>query len=694
MSLRLRIFLAILFCGLVSIVCVAVPLYLGSQKLVHEGGSREITQLSGRIDNVLQTRIQTARGFVSLVANMPRVQRGVKSEDTKGLLRLFGADFEEMSRDTGIAQFQFHTPAAVSILRVHKPEQHGDDLSGFRQMVVVANTRKEALAGLERGRAGLGIRAIHPVATNAAHVGTVEVGLKFDQALLDEMIAGTDASIEVYFLPDMNIESFEAREGGIPHMRAGEISGPALLSDAAVLAAVGAQEPPHTVQLGDVTYSAAYRVLNDFNGQPAALIHILLPRANYAKIEQSVMLHSALATAAGLFVAGLLGWFFGGRLTKQLSQVIDRMRALAQGETGISTEDLKGHGPELDEMASGLDVFRDGLIEAERLKEEDNRRSAEQELVVAVLAEGLRDVAEGNLNARIDNSFGPGYARLIDDFNRAVSQLSNVIEEIAQSSSAVNSAATEISNAAEDLSGRTENAAATLEETAAALQEITSAVRDSSAGARMANDAGRMAMDKARNGSQIVGTAVAAINDVEKSSDEIARITEVIDDIAFQTNLLALNAGVEAARAGDAGSGFAVVAAEVRALAQRTTAAARQIGTLIDNSGDKVKHGVSLVGQTGTALEEILTAIESVFEQVSRIAALAKDQSDGLAEINQAMASLDAVTQTNAGMFHQTTTASQNLKDEGAHLDALVSRFGRGAGGGTGSETARQALSA
>src|SRR4030095_4287727 len=154
--------------------------------------------------------------------------------------------------------------------------------------------------------------------------------------------------------------------------------------------------------------------------------------------------------------------------------------------------------------------------------------------------------------------------------------------------------------------------ASALEETAASMEEMTSIVKQNADNAYQAKKLATNARAEAEQGGEVVSKAVAAIADINRSSKKIADIISVIDSIAFQTNLLALNAAVEAARAGEQGRGFAVVAAEVRKLAQRSADAAKEIKTLIVDSGEKVESGTRLVDESGQVLAEIVTAVKKV----------------------------------------------------------------------------------
>src|SRR5690606_10024688 len=206
--------------------------------------------------------------------------------------------------------------------------------------------------------------------------------------------------------------------------------------------------------------------------------------------------------------------------------------------------------------------------------------SEERKLVGDSFGAALKRVAEGDLTARITGPLPEAYESLGEDFNHALSTLSQAIGNIGTGAGSIHLSAQEIAAASDDLAKRTERQAANLEETAAAVEEVTTTVRQTAASANEANALVMAARENAERSGGVVEQAISTMGEIQQSSASIASIIEVIDEIAFQTNLLALNAGIEAARAGDAGRGFAVVASEVRALAQRCADAAKDIQNL------------------------------------------------------------------------------------------------------------------
>jgi methyl-accepting chemotaxis protein len=295
------------------------------------------------------------------------------------------------------------------------------------------------------------------------------------------------------------------------------------------------------------------------------------------------------------------------------------------------------------------------------------------------LAGALNAMSEGDMTQMIETPFLPTLEKLRVDYNETSSKLRTTLQNITGNAGAIAAASQQIQAASSDLAKRTEQQAASVEETAAALEEITTTVSDSSHRAQEAGALVRKTKENAEHSGNVVGQAVEAMSRIEKSSSEISNIIGVIDEIAFQTNLLALNAGVEAARAGEAGKGFAVVAQEVRELAQRSAKAAKEIKELINASNAHVKEGVTLVGTTGNVLQEIVTQVLQVDENVGAIVDASKEQATGLKEINTSVNTIDQGTQQNAAMVEQTTAASHSLAREASMLFELLGQFNIGA---------------
>jgi methyl-accepting chemotaxis protein len=375
-----------------------------------------------------------------------------------------------------------------------------------------------------------------------------------------------------------------------------------------------------------------------------------------------------------------------------ITDVTVAMQAETDDKTGLAgAKGASGKAATLQQtgtaLVRALEAFRAHQRRMVEMRKEhealQESRTQEQALVVSTLAEAMDRLAAGDLTYRMNVEFPGEYRALRDDFNNAMHQLEDTLRTIGKVTEVIKTGSGEISQASDNLSQRTEHQAATLEQTAAAIDEITATVRSSAEGAASAREAVSQAKNDASGSGRIVKDAVSAMEDIKNSSVQIGQIVGAIDEIAFQTNLLSLNAGIEAARAGDAGRGFAVVATEVRALAQRSAEMAKQIKTLIGDSNTKVIQGVSLVGETGKALERIAAQVISINDVIEQIASSAKEQATGLNQINTSMNDMDSVTQQNAAMVQQTTAASHSLAGEAGELALLLGRFKVKGGGST-----------
>ncbi|MBB1250670.1 methyl-accepting chemotaxis protein [Rhizobium sp. G21] len=346
------------------------------------------------------------------------------------------------------------------------------------------------------------------------------------------------------------------------------------------------------------------------------------------------------------------------------------------GEMARAAEALRAAGLEKRSFAQNANQERD-RNDKERSARDAARREEEQQVRFAVdnLANALARLADGDLTVQIDKPFREDLERVREDFNRAMDKLQSVIAEVKNNSASIEANASQMRGAADDLARRTEQQAASLEETSAALEEITATVKKSS---ERAEEATRMVdgtKANAQQSSTVVSEAMNAMERIETASNEIGKIINVIDEIAFQTNLLALNAGVEAARAGEAGKGFAVVAQEVRELAGRAAGAAKDIKSLVARSSGEVKTGVELVTATRDALVDIAAEVSRINEIVREISTTAQEQSVGIQQINSAINQMDQMTQQNAAMVEETNAASHTLAQDAGGLTSLMKQF-------------------
>ena len=431
-----------------------------------------------------------------------------------------------------------------------------------------------------------------------------------------------------------------------------------------------------------------------------AVVDLMIPLAseNVATGEAaatSAVTRTQLIVGILMLLLALLALFnvfiVAHRVSRPLANMKDFMLRLAEGDLSRQPP-YQGRGDEVGEMARAVQVFRQNALDlqsstrdrlaSERSAEQSRlaaeagrqRQAQEQRVVLDGLAASLARLAAADLSGRI-SGLPAAYEPLQNDFNRALDVLGRTLGSVVEVVEQFHRGAEELSGASDNLSRRTERQAASLEETAAAIDQLTATVRQVASGAAEAASLAAAARGEAAASSATVEGAVTAMQAISHSSEQIAQIIGVVDEIAFQTNLLALNAGVEAARAGDAGKGFAVVAFEVRALAQRSAEAAKEIKALVADSASHVLRGVDLVAATGQALNGINARVTQIDELVSGLASASREQATGLQEVNVAVNEMDQVTQANAAMVEQSAAAINSLKADAARLRGMVGAF-------------------
>jgi methyl-accepting chemotaxis protein len=254
--------------------------------------------------------------------------------------------------------------------------------------------------------------------------------------------------------------------------------------------------------------------------------------------------------------------------------------------------------------------------------------------------------------------------------------LRRVMAALGASAAETSTASAQVSNASNAVAAGCSQQAASLEETSSSLEEMRSMTSRSSEHAKTAKQSTGQARAAAESGAAQMERMSGAMDQIQESSREIAKIIKTIDEIAFQTNLLALNAAVEAARAGEAGAGFAVVADEVRSLAQRSAHASRETAEKIESALERSRLGVEISKSVGVSLTTILQHSRDVDRLVGEIASSAQEQNQGIGEIASAVSQMDTVVQNNAAGAEETASAAEELNAQAFELNEVVHDLG------------------
>lgn len=333
-----------------------------------------------------------------------------------------------------------------------------------------------------------------------------------------------------------------------------------------------------------------------------------------------------------------------------LRQIARSANALREGDVGIPVQyEAK------DELGQTAEAFRQ-LTQALRDRSELAMAIADGDLTRDVQVFSHKDL------------LGTAIRRMSDSLNQ-------LLHRIATASHEVNTGSNQISQASQALAEGATRSAANLQEISASLVEVSSQAQGNADDAESANKLASEARSAADEGASKIADMVAAMGEINESSQAITKVIQAIDDIAFKTNLLALNAAVEAARAGQHGKGFAVVAEEVRTLAGQSAKAARESAGLLEDSRGKVERGSRIADETASGLQAILASSQQVADLVGNIAEASTRQANGVNEINSALQQIDNVTQQNSAHAEETAAGTEELSGQAEELRSMISHF-------------------
>lgn len=375
------------------------------------------------------------------------------------------------------------------------------------------------------------------------------------------------------------------------------------------------------------------------------------------KVHVAVMVILVVASAIAIVLTCIFSAMIAKQITVPVEKASEAARKLAIGDVDVDCQKIAE-----DDLGVLLDDFAQ-MASAIKTQANIAQRLATGDMTVEVTPRSERDI------------LGKALKKLAEDQNRT---LSNVKESTMQ----VTAGAEQVAMASQNLAqGATEQASA-LEEVSVSVDDIAQRTKLNAAEASKANDLVHTVKKTAVFGNNQMKDMKEAMNDINRTSENISKIIKVIDDIAFQTNILALNAAVEAARAGAHGKGFSVVAEEVRNLAGKCASAAGETAEMIEDTIRKVQNGTQLANETEKSLDEIVNQINQIVDLIDSIATASNNQATAVSQIDQALGQVSQVVQTNSATSEECAAASDELSSQAASLRKLMANFRLSAGKG------------
>jgi methyl-accepting chemotaxis protein len=612
---KLRSIAARLILAISLTVAVACAI-LGAFSIMQQRALTQLAldqQLKLQYDSVIAALDYEGRATLAVsavIAALPPVAEAVANNDRDALMALLQGSLAAL-KPQGMPLISFHTPPATAFFRVHAPKIFGEDISARRKTVVESIKTGKPIVGVEPGRESLGIFAMTPIIREGKTIAVADIGAAFGKEFVDRAKQRFGVDLAVHWFDGKEFKKLSSTFGdavvATPEELKSVFNGAALRRDATL------NGHPAALYLGQI---------KNYAGEPIAVIELVKDTTEYEAAAASSQRNLILGTIAILAGAIVLAFLLGRGLSRPLSAITGVMNRLSSGDTDVTIPG-RNRSDELGTMATAIDVFRNGMIEARTLRAAQEATKAQAEREKKVLQRQMADRFEADVKS------------VVGAVAKATADMQRVAGEITASVNGTSERAAAAAAASEEASASVSTVAAATEELASSVAEIGRQVTHSS-------DVADAAVVKAGQTTEMVASLTAA-------SEKIGDVLRLISAIASQTNLLALNATIEAARAGDAGRGFAVVASEVKELASQTAKATEEIAS-------QVTAIQSATGDCVVAIDGISDTIREISAIATTIAAAVEEQGSATREIarsvQQAAAGTGEVSHNVAGASH------------------------------------------